>query len=184
MKSVEYGALTLAALAAVYGIWLGVGLPPLPFGIHGPGSARLDAPLAEQLPNSPLGGLRPRFLPVTFRPTPGLQGELDIGRSARATHATAKKQSLSPTPASYVARDRLTDASAHAAAPSTTEQLAQPSQQTPPAASPPPLPLPTTVTLPSATLPALPTAPPEPQLPPLPQAPSPPPVTPALPSVP
>jgi hypothetical protein len=173
----EFGALAVAGLAAVYAIWLAVGLPPLPLGTH-VGRSPIAAPTVVQLANGPLRGTQPTFHPPVT--TPGKPGRLDVGTalSTRFAPLPARKRTLPATPAAPAGpappRQTVDDSVHLALAPAA-------SLSTPP---PPPTPLPTTVTVPAVTVPALPQTPPVPSLPQVPQAPSPPPVTPPLPSVP
>jgi len=186
ISRLEYGALTVAALAAVYGIWLGVGLPPLPLGVH-LGRAQVDTPITAQVTPGPFGAMQRTLLPVTPVADRTVHRAAEPARSVRPTRA----QSLPSAPHATGMRtirseptaERAPTAVPPVAVQSTPPQSEEPLQQPPTTTSP----APPTVTV---TLPALPDAPPlpqPPQLPPVPQvtqAPSPPPQTPALPALP
>ena len=186
LHRLEFGALAVAALAAVYGIWLAVGLPPLPFGIH-VGRSPIDVPSVVQLANAPLRGTPPTSHPTVT--TPGSPGRLDVGTALSSQFASAPTRKRTPpatpsAPPGPAPRTQTVDDSVQLAlAPSASLRT-------------PPLPT-TTTTIPAVTVPALPQtppvpplpqAPPVPPLPSAPQAPSPPPVappaTPPLPPVP
>jgi hypothetical protein len=184
ISRLEYGALTVAALAAVYGIWLGVGLPPLPLGVH-LGRAQVDTPITAQVTPGPFGALQRTLLPVTLVARRTLHHAIGTALRVRATRErripAAPQATAMHTIRTEPAGERTQTAVPTVAVQSIPPQSEQPPQQVPPVTSP--LPLPPTVTV---TVPALPDAPPLPQVPqvPVPEAPSPPPQTPALPALP
>jgi hypothetical protein len=185
ISRLEYGALAVAALAAVYGIWLGVGLPPLPLGIH-LGRSQAETPITAQVPPGPFGAVQRTLLPAT--PVARRTLHHAIGTALRVQATRERRIPAAPhATAMHTIRTEPSGERAQTAVPtvavqSIPPQSEQPAQQVPPVTSP--LPLPPTVTV---TVPALPDAPPlpqVPQVPEVPQVPSPPPQAPALPALP
>jgi hypothetical protein len=186
----KQGALLLTALAAIYAIWLSVGLPALPITRgHTPDASgtpfvtQIDALTTPRIDTSALLTSRkalskqlvrvpPRAAPHVARPT---------------SHQPAETATTSPAPEHVVPADARGPAKAElttetAGAPAAVKTSTTPTTPSPPTPTPPP-----TITLPQVpevpqVLP-LPQVPPLPQLPPLPQVP-PLPQTPELPEVP
>jgi hypothetical protein len=168
----KQGALLLAALAAIYAIWLGVGLPALPI-THGhtPGASgtpfvtQVDALTTPRTDTSALLISRqalpkqlvrvpPRAAPHAARPT---------------SHQPAETATTSPAPEHVVPVDARGPAKAELttespAAPAAVKTSTTPTTPAPPTPTPPP-----TITLPQ--IPEVPQVPPVPQVPQLPQTP-------------
>jgi hypothetical protein len=168
----KQGALLLAALAAIYAIWLSVGLPALPITRgHAPGASgtpfvtRLDALTTPRIDTSALLTSRhalpkrpvrvpPRAVPHAARPT---------------SHQPAGPGTTSPAPEHLGVPDSRGPAKAElttetAGAPAAVETSTTPATPSPPTPTPPP-----TITLPQ--VPEVPQVPQLPQVPPLPQTP-------------
>jgi len=176
----EQGALALAALGALYAIWLGVGLPAIPIG---PGDARSD-------PGTPW---------VTYidsvAPTRAIAGAAIPARKRPNRHQSrplaTSAQTVSPPPTNSQPRPVETTRQA----PTTTTATPAPIVGKSSSASTTPTPPPTTPStpapptlpdVPSLPLPQLPSVPeqPLPQTPPLPQVPALPAALPPTPPVP
>jgi hypothetical protein len=174
----KQGALLLAALAAIYAIWLSVGLPALPITRgHAPGASgtpfvtQVDALTTPRIDTSALLTSRqalpkrlvrnpPRAAPRTVRPTSHQPG-------GPATTSPAPEH-LGPPDARGPAKSELTAETP--AAPAAVKTSTTPTTPAPPTPTPPP-----TITLPQLPevqqVPQVPQFPQVPQVPPLPQTP-------------
>ena len=203
-RLLEQGALTAAALGAVYAIWLGLGLPafPIPFPqLGGADGASKSALIVTQLPKGVTRTDATTFAAPPLTVTTGVSPGVSAARPSRthgaflgvtpppvaapvAAAATAPTQSDKTTPhASAPAREPVLAAVAAASsdgAPSTATQTGP----APPLPDLLPLPAVTVPSVPDATLPASPSLPATPQPDPLPQTSSPPAGLPELPSTP
>jgi hypothetical protein len=174
----EQGALALAALGALYAIWLGVGLPAIPIG---PGDTRSD-------PGTPW---------VTYidsaAPTHAIAGAaipaLELPNRRQSRPLTTSAQTVSPPHTSSQPGPVETTRHAPRTPTATTapaDGKSSSASTTPPPTAPSTPALPSLPDVPSLPLPQLPSVPeqPLPQTPPLPQAPALPAALPPLPTPP
>jgi hypothetical protein len=180
----KQGALLLAALAAIYAIWLSVGLPALPITRgHAPGASgtpfvtQVDALTTPRIDTSALLTSRqvlpkrivrvaPRAVPHAARPASPRPASHQPGGPAATT--SPAPEHLGPPDARGPAKSELTAETP--AAPAAVKTSTTPTTPAPPTPTPPP-----TITLPQLPevqqVPQVPQFPQVPQVPPLPQTP-------------
>jgi hypothetical protein len=163
----KQGALLLTALAAIYAIWLGVGLPALPIiGGHSPRAtgtpfvAQIDTPAASRIDLTALltkQALRKRLV-VSPRPAAPHAAHPSVHLTGGPATATA-----SPPTTRLTAPDTRGPAREQTTEPLAAQSTAGTSTTTTPTAPPPPAPTPQ----PPITLPEVPQVPKVPQVPPV-----------------
>jgi hypothetical protein len=184
----EQGALALAALGALYAIWLGVGLPAIPIG---PGGSRSDTgtPFVAYVNTAaPSHAIAGTAIPALERPNRRQSRPVTTSTDTVSPPLT----SSAPGPVETTRQSPRTPAATAAptgqgsSSPSTTPPSTTPSTPTPPSLPDvPSVPVPQLPSVPGQALPQTPSLPQAPGLPaPLPLPPTPPLPTPPLPTLP